>query len=112
MTRTRQHFRLARYDIARTIGRGLFPAAVTLTVLLSPRTWSQSAPTAPNAPWQCAQERSLEKEARSVVPTEFAVRPTANYSLGELIDLVEAHNPETRLAWEIARARADALAVC
>ena len=33
------------------------------------------------------------------------------YSLAELIDLAEAHNPETRVTWEIARARAEALGV-
>ena len=31
------------------------------------------------------------------------------YTLAELVDLAEAHNPETRLAWERARSRADAL---
>jgi outer membrane protein len=43
--------------------------------------------------------------------TEFAVDPTAAYSLAELIDLAEAHNPETRVAWEHARAQAAALGV-
>jgi outer membrane protein len=31
--------------------------------------------------------------------------------LGELIDLAEAHNPETSLAWERARAQAAALGI-
>jgi outer membrane protein TolC len=31
--------------------------------------------------------------------------------LAELIDLAEAHNPETRVAWESARAQADALGI-
>ena len=33
------------------------------------------------------------------------------YSLAELIDLAEAHNPETRVAWEGARAQAAALGI-
>lgn len=33
------------------------------------------------------------------------------YSLAELIDLAEAHNPETRVAWEQARAQAAALGI-
>ena len=33
------------------------------------------------------------------------------YTLGDLIDLAEAHNPETRLAWEQALSRADAYGV-
>jgi outer membrane protein len=51
----------------------------------------------------------MEKEAARIVPTEFEVSQTINYSLAELIDLAEDHNPETHLAWEKARARADAL---
>jgi outer membrane protein len=33
------------------------------------------------------------------------------YSLAELIDLAEAHNPETRVVWESARAQAAALGI-
>ena len=33
------------------------------------------------------------------------------YSLADLIDLAEAHNPETRVAWENARAQAAALGI-
>ena len=38
-----------------------------------------------------------------------AQRPTTPWA--ELIDLAEAHNPETHLAWERARRRADVLGV-
>lgn len=53
----------------------------------------------------------MEKEAQRVLPTEFAVDPTAIDSLPALINLAEAHNPETQLAWERARAHAEALGV-
>ena len=82
-----------------------------MTLWLSSRAGSQSAPAGPNAPWRAAQERSLEREARGIVPIEFALSSTTNYSLAELIDLAEAHNPETHLAWERARARAETLGV-
>ena len=39
------------------------------------------------------------------------IEPAKPYSLAELIDLAEAHNPETRLAWEQARAQAASLGV-
>ena len=39
---------------------------------------------------------------------QFAVGPSATYSLPELIDLAEARNVETRAAWERARAQAAA----
>ena len=42
---------------------------------------------------------------------EFSVSSDKTYSLPELIDLAEAHNPQTCLAWERARAQAAALGV-
>ena len=39
------------------------------------------------------------------------IEPDKAYSLPELIDLAEAHNPETRVAWENARAQAAALGI-
>ena len=39
------------------------------------------------------------------------IDPDKAYSLAELIDLAEAHNPETRVAWENARAQAAALGI-
>jgi len=42
---------------------------------------------------------------------ESPVDPSRAYSLVELIDLAEAHNPQTRFAWERARAQAATLGV-
>ena len=39
------------------------------------------------------------------------IEPDKIYSLADLIDLAEAHNPETRAAWESARAQAAALGI-
>ena len=39
------------------------------------------------------------------------IEPGKIYSLAELIDLAEANNPETRVAWESARARAASLGI-
>jgi outer membrane protein TolC len=44
--------------------------------------------------------------ARSFAQREFQIDPARIYSLAELVDLAEAHNPETRVAWENARAQA------
>jgi Outer membrane efflux protein len=41
----------------------------------------------------------------------FLIEPGKTYSLAELIDLAEAHNPETLVAWERARAQAAALGI-
>jgi outer membrane protein TolC len=42
---------------------------------------------------------------------EFDLNPVKVYSLAELIDLAESHNPETRVAWERARSQAASLGV-
>jgi outer membrane protein TolC len=41
----------------------------------------------------------------------FAVDPNKTYSLPELIDLAEEHNPQTRFAWEHAKAQAAGLGI-
>ena len=41
----------------------------------------------------------------------FPIEPDKAYSLAELIDLAEAHNPETRVAWENALAQGAALGI-
>jgi hypothetical protein len=49
------------------------------------------------------------KRTREVTPTTtLNYDPEKIYSLPELIDLAESHNPETRVAWERARAQAAA----
>ena len=73
-----------------------------LIVVATCRGWSQNVPLAPNAPWRSPQERFIQQDARKVLSKEFTVDSAKTYSLGELIDLAEAHNPEARWAWEQA----------
>jgi len=72
---------------------------------------AQSAPDLPSQPWHSAEEQRFEVDARNFHDSRFNIDPTRTYSLAELIDLAEAHNPETRVAWERARAQAAALGV-
>ena len=67
---------------------------------------AQSAPTSADRPWHSAQEGPLEDAAKKLRAGRFEIDATKTYSLTELIDLAEAHNPETRVAWERARAQA------
>jgi outer membrane protein len=81
-------------------------------LLLGPgRAFAQSAPTSPDRPWHSAQEASIEDAARKLAEGRFEIDPTQTYSLAELIDLAETHNPQTRVAWERARAQAAALGI-
>jgi outer membrane protein len=65
----------------------------------------------PNLPWHSSQENSICDEAKQVASEKFTVNAASTYSLAELIDLAESHNPETRVAWERARSLADAFGV-
>lgn len=72
---------------------------------------AQSAPVSPNRPWHSPAERQIEDEARRLRDFRLGGDSTRTYSLAELIDLAETHNPETRVAWERARVQAAALGV-
>jgi len=72
---------------------------------------AQSAPVSPDHPWHSVGEQRIEADAKNSRESSFSIDPIKNYSLAELIDLAETHNPETQLAWERARAQAAALGV-
>jgi len=72
---------------------------------------AQSAPVSPDHPWHGVGEQRIEADAKNSRESSFSIDPIKSYSLAELIDLAETHNPETQLAWERARAQAAALGV-
>src|ERR1700674_5941008 len=73
--------------------------------------FAQSPPPSPEPPGHSAHERQIVSEGNRVRQTTFRIEPDKNYSLADLIDLAETHNPETRVAWENARAQAAALGI-
>jgi outer membrane protein len=70
---------------------------------------SQQAPAAPEQPWQ-ATPKMQPSVPPPHVPT-FVPDPLKIYTLSELIDIAERNNPDTRVAWENAKARAADLGV-
>ncbi|MGC2498071.1 MAG: TolC family protein, partial [Acidobacteriaceae bacterium] len=93
-------------------GDNLFLLALAMGLLFcSPRIWSQAAPPAPEHPWHSTQEQRLEQSAVPALTSEFGIDSAKIYTLPELIDLAETHNPETQAAWERARSQAAALGV-
>jgi len=50
-------------------------------------------------------------ESRRFISPPLRIELGRIYSLAELIDLAEAHNPETKVAWEGARAQVAALGI-
>src|SRR5258706_13443829 len=70
---------------------------------------SQEAPPSPDRPWRSQSEQQLSREGKFPGTPKFTIYSSTNYSLAELIALAESHNPETRFAWERARAQAATL---
>jgi len=88
-----------------------FRSAVLFILLCRSGLVAQTAPVSPDRPWHNPAELEIEAAARNVPGTRVDLDPSRTYSLPELIDLAEAHNPATRFSWESARVRAAALGV-
>src|SRR6201981_613249 len=80
-------------------------------LLLASRLLGQTVPTSPGHPWYGSAELNLQANARNVTDPRFTLDQPKTYSLAELIDLAQAHNPATRAAWERARSQAAALGI-
>ncbi len=72
---------------------------------------AQTLPPLPDRPWHTSGERQITDYGKRVSRPALPIEPGKAYSLAELIDLAEAHNPETRVAWESARAQGAALGI-
>ncbi len=87
-------------------------AAIGLVLLLfANRAPAQNIPASPDRPWHAREERSIASESKSFRGPRFTIDPAKIYTLAELIDLAESHNPETRVAWENALAQAAAIGI-
>jgi len=75
------------------------------------RAGAQSAPSAPNSVWHSKAEQSLGRELASHPEEKYDIDAAKVYTLAELIDLAQRHNPETRVAWEEAKAKAASLGI-
>jgi outer membrane protein len=72
---------------------------------------AQSAPALPDKVWHSTAEQGLDRELAQRPEAKYDIDPHKNYTLAELIDLAQQHNPETRVAWEEAKARAASLGI-
>src|SRR6202045_2266780 len=70
---------------------------------------SQQAPATPDRPWEGTPKMQPGVPPRHSPP--FVPDPLKIYTLPELVDVAEQNNPETRVAWENAKARAADLGV-
>ena len=70
------------------------------------------APPGPDKPWSPARLSDYERELSQIGrrnANAVSIEPEKTYDLPELIDIAERSHPETRVAWEQARAQAEAV---
>jgi outer membrane protein len=73
--------------------------------------FAQTPPASPDRPWHTSDELRMANDGKRLRQPAPPIDPGKSYSLAELIDLAEAHNPETRVVWESARVQAAALGI-
>src|ERR1700731_3321334 len=97
-----------RPSITRTVVRAAMVLILSHGATLA---LAQRAPLSPDRPWHGLGEARIEADARNLPDAKLNYDPAKTYALPELIDLAESRNPETRVAWERARAQAAAWGV-
>jgi len=81
------------------------------SALFVPGLRAQQTPPSANLPWHSKEEREAAKQLAADRQPSWVIDPEKVYTLPELIDLAELHNPETEAAWQRARVRADELGI-
>jgi outer membrane protein TolC len=99
------------YFFRATTSTGWLLAIAFLAIAANSGLLAQSAPRASDGIWQPRDVQSLEHERPVTSPESGNPDPDKTYTLAELIDLAEQHNPATRVAWEQAKSRAAALGI-
>ncbi|MGA7244372.1 MAG: TolC family protein [Terracidiphilus sp.] len=72
---------------------------------------AQAAPPSPDRVFHSKSERDLAQELAAHHNAANPIDAAKVYTLADLIDIAQSQNPETRVAWEEAKARAGALGV-
>src|ERR1700722_1844348 len=91
--------------------RALFVQSLLVVLMAAAPLSAQSPPPSPDRPWHTSDGRRIASEGRRVGQPALPIERGRAYSLAELIDLAESHNPDTRVAWESARAQAAVLGI-
>jgi outer membrane protein TolC len=89
----------------------LLTTALLAPAMLPAGLIAQGTPPAPVMTWQPRGVQTLEKESAAKSHDQISIAPDKTYTLADLIDLAEQHNPDTRVAWEDAKSKADELGI-
>jgi outer membrane protein len=71
---------------------------------------AQKAPSVPDHPWDASSARRQLTPPPRHLPSQ-GLDPAKIYTLSELVNIAEQNNPDTRVAWENAKARAADLGI-
>jgi outer membrane protein len=82
---------------------------MAVSALISGYASAQNAPPSPDRSWHFPAERQMREDAKTLRASHLSIDAVKSYSLAELVDFAERNNPETRVAWEGAKARGAAL---
>ncbi len=91
--------------IHKCLGSCLFAVTACVCAL------GQTAPGTPGRPWTSPDAQQIRSFSTSVPQPPFTIDASKAYSLPELVDLAEQHNPATSMAWERAKSQAATLGI-
>src|SRR5579863_3050558 len=100
-----------RYHARMTTTGWIMTIAILASAVLQVRLSAQGAPPASGAVWQPKGVQTLEHELTVRPHEDVDLVPDKIYTLAELIDMAQQHNPETRVAWQEAKSKAAALGI-
>ena len=84
---------------------------VCVLAVLSASGLAQKPPATSDHPWEPSARTASEQSSAAALDARTQVDSNHTYTLPELIDLAEKHNPSTRAAWENARSAAGQVGV-
>lgn len=90
---------------------GVLAVAALIAGTVAASCHAQNAPASPDRVWHSKAEQGLDRELALRPEAKYDLDPHKSYTLAELIDLAQQHNPETRAAWEEAKAKAASLGI-
>lgn len=73
--------------------------------------FAQKAPPSPDKAWPVSTDPRFQAEAPKVSAPSPKLDTAKAYTLAELVDVAERTNPDTRVAWERAKAKAAAVGI-
>jgi outer membrane protein len=84
---------------------------IALLPLIALLARAQQAPPSPEKAWPVSLDAGFQAEAARISSARATLDPNHMYTLPDLVDAGEQNNPQTRVLWERAKARAAAAGV-